>query len=101
METALTSHSDDMTTLQREVDTLKSKVEPTTQMNEKLQLAVEDLVSRSKRQNLCLIGITEGAEGTDAWLFMTELFKEVTGDALLDTSFALDRAHNSLGLKPE
>lgn len=56
-------------TLQREVDTLKSKVEATTQMNEKLQLAVEDLVSRSKRQNLRVIGIPEGAEGTDVRLF--------------------------------
>lgn len=36
METALTSHSDDLATLQREVATLKSKVETTTQMNEKL-----------------------------------------------------------------
>lgn len=48
METALTSHSDDLTNLQCEVATLKSKVETTTQMNEKGQLAVEHLVSRSK-----------------------------------------------------
>ena len=100
METALTSQSDDLTTLQHEVVTLKSKVETTTQMNEKLQLAVEDLVSRSKRQNLRVIGIPEGAEGTDARLFMTTLFREVTGDSLLDTSFELDRAHRSLGPKP-
>lgn len=58
------------------------------------------LVSWSKRQNLLVIGIPEGAEGTDAWLFMTTLFREVTGDALLDTSFELDRAHRSLGPKP-
>ena len=42
METTLTSHSDDLTTLQHEVATLKS-----TKMNENLQLAI----SRSKRQN--------------------------------------------------
>lgn len=52
METALTSHSNDLTTLQHEVTTLRSTVETTTQMNEKLQLAIEDLVLRSKRQNL-------------------------------------------------
>ena len=100
METALSSHSDDLSTLQHEVATLKSKVETTTQMNEKLQLAVEDLVSRSKRQNLRVIGIPEGAEGTDARLFMTTLFQDVIGDALPDTSFELDRAHRSLGPKP-
>ncbi|XP_022625466.1 LINE-1 type transposase domain-containing protein 1 [Seriola dumerili] len=100
METALSSHSDDLSTLQHEVATLKSKVETTTQMNEKLQLAVEDLVSRSKRQNLRVIGIPEGAEGTDTRLFMTTLFKDVIGDTPPDTSFELDRAHRSLGPKP-
>lgn len=83
METALTAHSDGITTLQHKVATLKSNLETTTQTNEKLQLVVEDLVSRSKRQNLCVIGIPEGT-GNDAPLFMTTLFKEVVGDVLLD-----------------
>lgn len=38
-------------------------------------------------------------EGNDVRLFMTTLFKEVPGDALLDTSFELDRAHCNLGPK--
>ena len=99
METALTVHSDGITTLEREVAVLKSKLETTTQVNEKLQLAVEDLVSRSKRQNLRVIGVPEGMEGDDARLFMTSLFKKVTGDAQLET-LELDRAHRSLGPKP-
>ena len=99
METALAVHSDGITTLEREVAVLKSKLETTTQVNEKLQLAVEDLVSRSKRQNLRVIGVPEGMEGDDARLFMTSLFKKVTGDAQLET-LELDRAHRSLGPKP-
>lgn len=99
METALTAQSDGITTLEHEVAALKSKLETTTQVNEKLQLAVEDLVSRSKRQNLRVIGIPEGTEGDDARLFMTALFKKVVGDDQLDT-MELDRAHRSLGPKP-
>ena len=99
METALSAHSDGITTLEREVAVLKSKLESTNQVTDRLQLAVEDLVSRSKRQNLRVIGIPEGMEGDDARLFMTTLFKEVVGDPHLDT-LELDRAHRSLAPKP-
>ncbi|KAL3066160.1 hypothetical protein OYC64_016162 [Pagothenia borchgrevinki] len=91
METALSAHS--------EVAVLKSKLETTDQVNDRLQLAVEDLVSRSKRQNLRVIGIPEGMEGDDARLFMTTLFKKMVGDPQLDT-LELDRAHRSLAPKP-
>ncbi|KAI4817580.1 hypothetical protein KUCAC02_010965 [Chaenocephalus aceratus] len=91
METALSAHSDGITTLEREVAVLKSKLETTNQVNDRLQLAVEDLVSRSKRQNLRVIGIPEGMEGYDARLFMTTLFKKMVGDPQLDT-LELDRA---------
>lgn len=42
---------------------LKSNVETTTQMNVKLQLAIEDLVSQSKRQNLRVIWHPQGRGG--------------------------------------
>jgi len=101
METALSAHSDDITTLGRDVAVLKSKLESTTQMNEKLQLAIEDLVSRSKRQNLRVIGIPEGMEGEDPRRFMAALFMEVARDAQLGPSLELDRAHRGLGPKPQ
>lgn len=100
METALTAHSDGITTLEEDVATLKSQLETAKQVNEKLQLTVEDLISRSKRKNLRVIGIPEGTEGTDARLFMTTLFKKVTGDALQDADLELERAHRSLAPKP-
>ncbi|KAF3842936.1 hypothetical protein F7725_001785 [Dissostichus mawsoni] len=99
MEMALSAHSDGITTLEREVAVLKSKLESTNQVNDRLQLAVEDLVSRSKQQNLRVIGIPEGMEGDDARLFMTTLFKKMVGDPQLDT-LELDRAHRSLAPKP-
>ncbi|KAK1883170.1 Outer capsid protein VP4 [Dissostichus eleginoides] len=99
METALSAHSDGITTLEREVAVLKSKLDSSNQVNDRLQLAVEDLVSRSKQQNLRVIGIPEGMEGDDARLFMTTLFKKMVGDPQLDT-LELDRAHRSLAPKP-
>ncbi|KAJ4925278.1 hypothetical protein JOQ06_018013 [Pogonophryne albipinna] len=83
---ALSAHSDGITTLEREVAVLKSKLETTNQVNDRLQLAVEDLVS-------------QGMEGDDARLFMTTLFKKMVGDPQLDT-LELDRAHRSLAPKP-
>lgn len=100
METALTAHSDGIATLEEDVATLKSKLETTIQVNEKLQWTVEDLISRSKRNNLRVIGIPEGAEGNDARLFMTTLFKKVAGDAVQDLDLELERAHRSLGPQP-
>ena len=80
---------------------MKSKLKDTSEANEKLQLAVEDLVSRSKRQNLHVVGIPEGVEGDDARLYMTTLFEKVVwGDHGQLEDLELDRAHCSLGPKP-
>ncbi|KAK5895439.1 hypothetical protein CesoFtcFv8_012031 [Champsocephalus esox] len=48
METALSAHSVGITTLEREVAVLKSKLETTNQVNDRLQLAVEDLVPNDR-----------------------------------------------------
>ena len=80
---------------------MKSKLKDTSEANEKLQLAVEDLVSRSKRLNLHVVGIPEGAEGDDARLYMTTLFEKVVGgDHGQLEDLELDRVHRSLGPKP-
>lgn len=100
METALTEHSDGISSLEDDVATLKSKLETSMKMNDKLQLAVEDLISRSKRKNLRVVGIPEGTEGSDTRLFMTRFLLEVTGDALQEQNLELERAHRSLAPKP-
>lgn len=100
METALSSHSDSITSLEREVVELRAKLASLTEGNDILQTAVDDLISRSKRQNLRVIGLPEDAEGTNPRQFMADLFKEVAGDVLDNTCPELDRAHRSLRPKP-
>ncbi|CAL1574517.1 unnamed protein product [Knipowitschia caucasica] len=100
METALSSHSDGITALEEQVTTLQSELMTVKQVNEKLQLTVEDLISRSKRNNLRIVGVPEGAEGADTRLFVTTMLKKVSGDALQDLDLELDRAHRSLAPKP-
>ena len=100
METALSSRSDSITSLEQEVAKLRTKL--TSLMEEKgtLQAALEDLISRSKRQNLRVIGLPENIEGNNPRQFMADLFKEVAGDALPNSRPELDRAHRSLHPKP-
>ena len=97
METSLSDHSDRITHLEQEVSTLQSKL--VTEENVALRANVEDLVSRSKRQNIRVVGLPEDIEGKDARKFMTELFSEVASDALPSPP-ELDRAHRSLRSKP-
>ena len=71
-----------------------------TEENGALQATVEDLASRSKCQNLRVIGLPEDIEGNNLRQFMADLFKEVAAEALSDSTPELDRAHRSLRPKP-
>lgn len=57
METALSAQSDSLANLEQEVARLRSELTSITEEHVALQAAVEDLVSRSKQQNLRLIGL--------------------------------------------
>uniref|UniRef100_A0AAQ6A4U8 L1 transposable element RRM domain-containing protein n=1 Tax=Amphiprion ocellaris TaxID=80972 RepID=A0AAQ6A4U8_AMPOC len=94
METTLTAHSDRITTLEKDVTTLRLQLETTKQVNKKLQLAVEDLISHSKRKNLRVISIPEGAEGTDA------LHDHAVKESEQNLDLELERTHRSLAPKP-
>ncbi|KAF0036629.1 hypothetical protein F2P81_011941 [Scophthalmus maximus] len=95
-ETALSTHSDNITSLDQDVVELCS----ITEENGALQAAVEDLVSRSKCQNLRVIGLPEDIEGNNPRQFMADLFKEVAAEALWNSTPELDRAHRRLRSKP-
>lgn len=99
METALTDHSGRVTQLEKDVISLRSKLTAASEENVALRSSLEDLVSRSKRQNLRVVGIPEDMEGRNPRQFMSELFVEVLGDVLPNPP-ELDRAHRSLGPKP-
>lgn len=60
-----------------------------------------DLESRSRRQNLRIIGVSEGAEGASATRFMADFFTEVLGPENFTSPVIIDRAHRSLASKPK
>lgn len=99
METALTDHSDRITELESEVTSLKANLTAAADLNATLSSAVEDLVSRSKRQNLRVVGFPEGIEGRNPREFMTDFFFETMKD-VLSAPPEIDRAHRSLAPKP-
>lgn len=60
-----------------------------------------DLESRSRRQNLRIIRVPEGAEGASATRFMADFFTEVLGPENFTSPVTIDRAHRSLASKPK
>ena len=68
--------------------------------NKSLQLQVEDLMLRSKHQNIRVIRLPEDSVTGYPTQFMAELSKEVLGDEAFPNLPELDRAHRSLAPKP-
>lgn len=99
METSLTDHSDRVTQLEHDMCVLQSTVETLMEENAALQTKVEDLESRSRRQNLRVLGLPEGTEGKDCRDFMAKMFHTLLG-GLLSELPELDRAHRSLQNQP-
>ncbi|KAI4805918.1 hypothetical protein KUCAC02_010511 [Chaenocephalus aceratus] len=80
VEGAATQHSDDITRLQTEVARL-------TADTAKLSDKCEDLEGRSRRNNICMIGVPEGKEGTRP----REFYFAATRRPLIPGSEAADR----------
>ena len=99
MEEALSEHDSRLAALQKEVEELRSGACVTKGVGDRLELAVEDLICRSKRQNLRLVNIPEGVEGSDPVSFVKTMLRELTQDDpdLQLSPLVLDRAHRSLG----
>ncbi|KAL6461050.1 hypothetical protein MHYP_G00310160 [Metynnis hypsauchen] len=68
--------------------------------NDKLSARVIDLESRSRRNNIRIVGLTESIEGPRPTAFFSELLAEVFGEEILPSPPELDRAHSSLTSKP-
>ena len=101
METSLSDHEGRLAKVEEEVETWKARAIATSEANASLELAVEDLICRNKRQNLRLVSIPEGEEGPNPIDYVTTMFKELLG-AEPNTQLQgleLDRAHRSLGLR--
>lgn len=100
METSLTDHSDRITQIESEVCVLQSTLDSLMEENAALQTKVEDLESRSRRQNLRVLGLPEGIEGGDCRGFMSKMFHTLL-DGSLSEPPELDRAHRTLQNQPK
>lgn len=86
IEKSATEMSDKVTALETTVSKLQSELRD-------LQQKCEDLECRSRRNNIRLVGIAEGAEGTSPTDFVSTLLYEVLS---LQEKPLLDRANRSL-----
>lgn len=70
-------------------------------LQEKLEARLTDQEGRSRRENIRLHGITEGAEDNSLMMatFVENLFREKL-DIPASTELRIERAHRSLGPKP-
>ena len=78
---------------------LEEKTSTLTTSNAKLAAKVLDLESRSRRNNIRVIGLPETIEGTQPTAFFSNMLGEVFGD-VLGSPPECERAHRSLAPKP-
>lgn len=85
-EVRISAAEDNITTLEAKVRTLENN-------NKDLEDKVLDLETRSRRSNLRLVNLPEGAEGEDACVFLENWMPEALNLAPLRTALTLERAH--------
>lgn len=84
---------------QRVVD-LENVCTTLSEDNARLKAKVTDLESRSRRQNIRILGLPESIESGRPTEFFSNLLREVFGTETLPSLPELDRAHRSLAAKP-
>lgn len=85
-ETRISTTEVDVTTLQKKVKNLEEK-------NKDLEEKVLDLEARSRRSNVRLVNLPEGAEGEDTCGFLESWIPEVLEQQQLQGKFTVERAH--------
>ncbi|KAF0043709.1 hypothetical protein F2P81_005046 [Scophthalmus maximus] len=82
------------------IDELESLCTSLQADNKYTKTKLEDLESRSRRQNIRIVGIPEGAEGGQPTDFIAELIPTGLGKEHFGANFKVDRTHRSLAAKP-
>ncbi|KAJ8383485.1 hypothetical protein AAFF_G00220020 [Aldrovandia affinis] len=107
LQTTVSDHADKISSLetsQNEVTDRLAELEAQCASlaadNVMLKAAVDDQENRSRRQNIRVIGIPEGEEGTNPTDFMGSFLKEVLGKETFADQPVIDRAHRTLATKP-
>lgn len=85
-ELRISNTEDGVAHLQAKVNKLESK-------NKSLENKLVDLETRSRLNNLRLVGLPEGAEGRDACSFLEKWIPEVLDAVALQSSGIIERAH--------
>lgn len=93
MEQSLNDTSDRLTALE-------STCQKLTADQKKLQEKCADLENRSRRQNIKILNIPEGAELNKPTDFVARFLPKVLGEENFDGPITVDRAHRSLAPKP-
>ncbi|CAL9705083.1 unnamed protein product [Knipowitschia caucasica] len=93
IEQTLNDYSDRLITLEKAHGSLEKEYK---KVSEKCM----DLENRSRRQNLRIIGIKEGAEGGDPRHFVARFLQQVLGPENFTSPPTIDRAHRTLAPKP-
>lgn len=83
------------------IRTLESRMEALADSNNKLLAKTSDLESRSRRNNIRIIGLPEAIEGPTPTLFFSKLLVDLLGEEILRSPPELDRAHRALTAKPQ
>ncbi|XP_061915196.1 uncharacterized protein LOC133657643 [Entelurus aequoreus] len=79
---------------------MNTKLTFVTEENARLKAKLIDLESRSRRNNIRIVGVPENIEGPNPTTFFSQLLVEVLGEHTLSSTPELDRAHRSLTAKP-
>ncbi|KAI4898555.1 hypothetical protein NFI96_002743 [Prochilodus magdalenae] len=82
------------------LDSLESALKKMEGVNTALQQKIEDLEGRSRRNNIRIIGVPEGAEGKRPTDFVAELLPKLLGEENFNLPLVVDRAHRSLQPRP-
>uniref|UniRef100_A0A3B1JIU5 L1 transposable element RRM domain-containing protein n=1 Tax=Astyanax mexicanus TaxID=7994 RepID=A0A3B1JIU5_ASTMX len=82
------------------IDSLESAVAELERVNDKIMLKLDDLESRSRRNNIRIIGVPEGSEGPRVIDFVAGLLPKLLGESNFESPLLVDRAHRSLRPRP-
>lgn len=96
----LTDVESSLQDMDNRITELEAKCDALSKSNVMLMSKTADLESRSRRQNLRILGVPEDTEGPQVTSFMSDFFAELLGIENSETTPLLDIAHRSLAAKP-
>lgn len=106
-QTTLSDHTHKIASLELNANDLDERVRAleTTcatmvECNAKLHDKVVDLESRSRRNNIRIVGLPESLEGPRPSVFFAQVLADILGEDILPSPPEIDRAHRALVSKP-